>query len=418
MNARTRTWNQRAIACITASALWLASSTAAAQSVSSREVLDLDEAAALLRVPPEVVRVLAESHRIPARRVGDVWRFGHAALLEWLKGEPVAGAGSPPAEHASNSGGTEMLPSELADVTARGLKPGPPASPAQPLQAGEPKTDSTATTVGERPSTPTSQEVALRDQRVLLGRGAATIDLGVSYGRSEQTLFPVIRAEENDIGVTGTLRYGLRNDLQLTVGVPAIWRRLTTFADATVSGSSAPTVTTTPERVAGDATISLLGVGWREAVGRPTVVWSLDGAMATGGGDRGAGGGLVVSKSYDPAVLFAGLTFLYGLRVNPSDPRWSLAKHNYGFQVGYTYAVNDNLALNTAFLGTYRNTRSPDGIAIPPAREYYALQMGTTWLLARSLFVEPSVAMRVGGDTPSLTVSLNFSHSLRGRSKP
>jgi len=197
--------------------------------------------------------------------------------------------------------------------------------------------------------------------------------------------------------VTGTLRYGLGNDWQLTVGVPATWRRIATFTEATVSAANAPTINTMPERVAGDATISLLGVAWREAVGRPTVVWSLDGAMATGGGDRGTGGGLVVSKSYDPAVLFAGLTFLYGLRVNPSDPRWSLAKHNYGFQVGYTYAVNDDLALSTAFLGTYRNTRSPDGIAIPPAPAYYALQLGTTWLLARSRFVEPSVAMRVGG---------------------
>src|SRR2546429_1847970 len=26
--------------------------------------------------------------------------------------------------------------------------------------------------------------------------------------------------------------------------------------------------------------------------------------------------------------------------------RWSLAKHNYGFQVGYTYAVNETLALD------------------------------------------------------------------------
>ena len=417
MNAPIRPWPLSLVACITVSALWLGSSTAVAQSVSSREVLDLDEAAALMRVTPEVVRALAESHRIPARRVGEVWRFGHAALLEWLKGEPVAGAVSPAAEQASDSG-LEIRPSDLADVTARGFTPGPPASPAQPLQAAQPQADSTPTTVGERPSTPTSQEVALRDQRVLLGRGAATIDLGVSYGRSEQTLFPVIRAEENDVGVTGTLRYGLMDDLQLTVGVPATWRRVTTFADATVSGANAPTITATPERVAGDATISLLGVAMREAVGRPTVVWSLDGAMATGGGDRGAGGGLVISKSYDPAVLFAGLTYLYGLRVNPSDPRWSLAKHNYGFQVGYTYAVNDNLALSTAFLGTHRNTRSPDGIAIPPAREYYALQLGTTWLLARNLFVEPSVAMRVGGDTPGLTVSLNFSHSLLGRRKP
>ena len=68
MNALTHPRTLPLAAYITASALWLASSLAAAQSVSSREVLDLDEAAALLRVTPEVVRVLAESHRIPARR--------------------------------------------------------------------------------------------------------------------------------------------------------------------------------------------------------------------------------------------------------------------------------------------------------------------------------------------------------------
>jgi hypothetical protein len=99
------------------------------------------------------------------------------------------------------------------------------------------------------------------------------------------------------------------------------------------------------------------------------------------------GGGLVVSKSYDPAVLFAGFTYLYGLQIDPSDPNSSLAKHNYGFQTGYTYANNDTLALSTAFFGTYRDTRSPDGIAIPPPRQNYTLQLGTTWLVAQGLFV-------------------------------
>ncbi|PYT31962.1 MAG: hypothetical protein DMG57_03585 [Acidobacteria bacterium] len=402
---------------MTASALWFAVSTAAAQSVSGREVLDVDEAAALLRVKPEVVRALAESQRIPARRVGDVWRFWHAGLLEWLKGDPVAGAVSQLSGRSTGLDRIETLGRESRDLTARGVRPEPPPPTQTPL-AATPQAPSTPPTVGERPSTPTTEEIALRDQRVLLRRGAATIDFGLSYGRSELTLFPVVRAEEKDVGISGTLRYGLVDDLQLTMRVPAIWRRTTTFADATLSGTNSPRIAKTPAGVAGDGSISLLGVAWREAVGRPTIVWSLDGVVPTGAGDRGVGGGFVLSKSYDPAVLFAGLTYLYGLRVNPSDSRWSLAKHNYGFQVGYTYAVNETLALSTAFLGTYRNSRSPDGVAIPPPREYYALQLGTTWLLARGLFMEPAVAMRLGGDNPGLTVSLNFSHSFRWRSKP
>jgi hypothetical protein len=290
-------------------------------------------------------------------------------------------------------------------VTGRGLTP------------EDPQASSTPPTVGERPSAPTTEDVALRDQRVLLKRGVGSIDFGASYGTSENTLFPVVRAEEKAVGVSATLRYGLVDNLQLTMRVPTTWRRTTTFSDATISGTSSPRVTTTPEGIAGDASISLLGVASREAVGRPTIVWSIDGVVPAGGGEQGVGGGFVASKSYDPAVLFAGVNYLYGLRINPSDPRWSLAKHNFGFQAGYTYAVNDTLALSAAFLGTYRNSRSADGVSIPPPREYYALQLGTTWLFTRGLFVEPAVAMRLGGDNPGLTLSLNFSHSFRWRGK-
>ena len=47
-------------------------------------VLTLEEAADLLRVPAEDVRALAESGELPARRLGDAWRFRRDALLEWL----------------------------------------------------------------------------------------------------------------------------------------------------------------------------------------------------------------------------------------------------------------------------------------------------------------------------------------------
>jgi excisionase family DNA binding protein len=406
----------RVTACIVAGVLWLASSTAMAQSVSGSEVLDLEQAAELLRVKPEVVRALAESQRIPARRVGDVWRFWHAALLDWLKGDAAVGAASELPQRASGLERTEMPQRELADVSARGLGQEPPVSPPLPPPAAMAQTSSTPPTVGERPATPTTADIALRDQRVLLGRGAATLDFGTSYGRTGQSLFPVVRSEEKAYGVSGTLRYGLVDDLQLTVRVPATWRRTATFEDATVTGTGAPSITTVHQGLAGDASVSLMGVASREAVGRPAVVWSLDGVVPTGAGDRGVGGGFIVSKTYDPAVLFAGLTYLYGLHTNPADLRWSLARHNIGFQVGYTYAVNDTLALSTAFLGNYRTSVSPDGIAIPPARENYALQLGTTWMLSRGVFMAPSVAMSIGGDNPGLSLSLTFSRALRWRS--
>jgi excisionase family DNA binding protein len=325
------------------------------------EVMTLEEAAGFLRLTPEAVKQLAETQRIPARRIGDAWRFSRPALAEWLKGEDLAGI--------------------------RGRQ----------APAGTP-------TVGEPRTGPTAEEIALRDQAVLLKRGATTIDLGVAYLHREQTPVPGgLRLEERTSAATASLRYGLVDNLQVTLRLPYIWRRAYLY-DATE-----PRVTR--DDYTGDASASLLFVALRERTGRPNVIVSFDGVLGTGPGDKGLGGGIVLSKSYDPAVLFAGINYLHGSDVDPADPRRSLAKHNWGLNLGYTYALNDALALSTVVLATYRNSESPDGILIPPPRERYTLQLGTTWMLARGLFLEPAVSMRLGGDGADFGFSLNIPYS-------
>jgi excisionase family DNA binding protein len=372
---------------------------AASQPVTEREVLDAEEAAALLRVSPETILRLAEAGRIPARRVGDVWRFWRAALLEWLVGGDAA----------------PVRTSEAAVLNGRGPLPLSQANPSPAAPAGPPLAG-TPPTVGERPASPTTGEIALLEQGVLLRRGFGTVDFSASYGRSEQTLLPVVRVEDRTLAPTATLRYGVLDNLQVTLRAPGVWRRTATFSDASVSGTTTPRVSR--EAFSGGAAVSLLGVLSAEAEGRPTVLWSLDGVIPTGTRDRGFGGGIVLAKSYDPAVLFAGVSYLRGLSVSPSDSRLSLAQHNYGAQLGYTYAVNDTLALSTALIGSYRSSRSPDGVSIPPPREHYALQLGATWQILPGVFLEPAAAVRVGGDTPGLTLSLNFSRSFEWRKRP
>jgi hypothetical protein len=39
------------------------------------------------------------------------------------------------------------------------------------------------------------------------------------------------------------------------------------------------------------------------------------------------------------------------------------------------------------------------------------LQLGMTWMLATGLFVEPAVALRVGGEAPDATFTLNVPYS-------
>lgn len=349
--------------------LWFVLAAAVPALAAEPEVMTLEEAAAFLRVTPEAIRAMAEAQHIPARRVGEAWRFSRPALLEWLKAQ------------------------ELASIRGR-----------QAPAAGSPPP-----TVGEARTAPTAEEIALRDQGVLLKRGSTTLDFGLSYARSEQAPLPGVRTEQRTVGATAALRYGVRDDMQVTLRQPYVWRRSSLFADASLAGTTAPRVTS--EDFAGDASASLLAVVARERAGRPNVIASVDAVLPTGPGDQGLGGGIVLSKSYDPAVLFAGLSYLHGMDVEPANSRRSLAKHNFGLTLGYTYALNDALALNTVFTGIYRNTRSPDGVSIAPPRERYQLQLGTTWLLARGLFLEPAVGMRLGGEGPDLSFSLNLPYS-------
>jgi len=48
------------------------------------EVLTLEEAAALLKLPADTVRSRAEEDDLPGRRFGKEWRFARIAVLAWL----------------------------------------------------------------------------------------------------------------------------------------------------------------------------------------------------------------------------------------------------------------------------------------------------------------------------------------------
>ena len=47
-------------------------------------VLTLDEAAAYLKVAPDVLRLEAEAGRTPGKRLADDWRFSEDAIRAWL----------------------------------------------------------------------------------------------------------------------------------------------------------------------------------------------------------------------------------------------------------------------------------------------------------------------------------------------
>lgn len=59
------------------------------------EVLTVEDAASLLRVPAEDVLALIEQGELPARRIGDRWRLTRTAVLAWLRGDGPSGPTAP-----------------------------------------------------------------------------------------------------------------------------------------------------------------------------------------------------------------------------------------------------------------------------------------------------------------------------------
>jgi len=49
-----------------------------------KKVLDLNEVAALLDAHPKTVRLMAQAGKIPAFRVGRLWRFSAQRIHEWI----------------------------------------------------------------------------------------------------------------------------------------------------------------------------------------------------------------------------------------------------------------------------------------------------------------------------------------------
>jgi excisionase family DNA binding protein len=53
------------------------------------DILTVDEAARLLRIPRSSVYKLAQEGKIPAPKVGKHWRFYRPKLMKWIAGEMI-----------------------------------------------------------------------------------------------------------------------------------------------------------------------------------------------------------------------------------------------------------------------------------------------------------------------------------------
>lgn len=199
-----------------------------------------------------------------------------------------------------------------------------------------------------------------------------------------------VKANTLMFDVTG--RYALTDRLQLDLNTPFLYRS-TDYQSAGAGGASSVISAervTTPWK-AGDVSMGLNYQWWKEDGKRPDLFWSLRVKAPTGSNPYGVklvsvpgndnlkvpaelssgnglwaiSPGLTISKTVDPAVLFASVSYTHNLKRHFGDISSDMNKtlpgsidmgDIYQFGFGAAFALNDSLALNVSYAQRFNRT--------------------------------------------------------------
>ena len=285
------------------------------------------------------------------------------------------------------------------------------------VSSEEAKNEVEAQPIGEAPVQDTAEEIFLQTQNVLLRARQLTVELGLFYTKSEAQGLSLLPGNvmANSLGEQDTftsnlnIRYGLFHDVQLFV-IGVLRRQKNTLRSTSVG--VAPQITQKTSSTVtefGDATLGVRHVVLHEAPGRPDVILSIDGIIPTRSSSYGIEGNIALSKRSDPIALFANFNYLHKFSREFSDVTRLEPENTFSGTLGYSFAVNDALSLNTLVSGIFSRPTNFDKSTIPdlPATERFTLQLGLTSLLTERLYIQPSLTFALNGPA-NVTVGVSI----------
>ena len=265
--------------------------------------------------------------------------------------------------------------------------------------------------IGEAPEERNAEDIFLRSQRVLLGRGEVVFDIGQFYSRAD-TLQLLVTAnsielatrEQSALTTTAVGRVGIVHETELFAGTS-----FTHLENRLVAG--ADNLASTGRNVLGGVTVGIRRTLLREGAGRPDVIASFDGQIPTDDNlPYVLGGGLVFVKAIDPVVLFAGTNYHRGLARTLPDGTHQAPGNLFDVSLGYGLSLNDSLAISTAATGSFTRNAAVVGLNVRRA-DIFSLRFAITSSVAKNLYIEPSVTIGLSGPGQSFTMGVTVPYS-------
>jgi excisionase family DNA binding protein len=383
------------------------------------DVLTLDEAAELLRIDSHELEQIALRNEVPARRIGSSFRFNREALLAWVNGdwgriatiEPpdaatreaaLANAEQMPATH-----GLILAPQELGQTRGTGMVV---AQAAAAPGASEPPAASAEMPIGEAPTEQTADDVFLRGQKVLLGRGEVAVDIGQFYSRGDNMQ---LAAVGDAVGLATIRQAAFTTLFSARVGIldeteaffSAIFRSQN--SDVLIGNNK---VAEDHLSEFGDIRLGLRHTLLTEGPGRPNVIATISGHIPTGHTSYAVAGGLSLVKSYDPVVLFATANYRHTFSRDFADVTRLEPENRFDVTLGYALALNDTLTISTSVSALFSGETTFTNATLL-RQDIYSLQLGLTSWLARGFYIEPTVSFGLSGPGNSVAFGVTLPYT-------
>lgn len=267
-------------------------------------------------------------------------------------------------------------------------------------------TEDRAEPIGTAPQGRTASEVFLRDQGVLLNKNELTVDFGFVYTRTDNLVLvdpgsgPTLGlVESNTFGSVLVGRYSFGRDTELFAS--------TSYREQNVSIiANGQRISRASRNELGDIGLGLRHTILHEGLGQPDVILSFEAGIPTGSGSYSLAGGVTLVKSFDPAVLFGSVDYRHTFSKDSTDITRLQPRDRIDAQIGYAFALNDTIILNSALSGSFNMATSFAEAELRP-NQTYNLSMGLTARISPNLFVQPSVSYLLNGPGKGVTFGLN-----------